>query len=158
MADIVLQHAIGALGSLRLLSSFAALTAGGAGNNVAVTGITLDREAFAGGSLPNSSELALLFSTTLAAGKTLSLGYSINSSQDGATWTLLVTGASAVVATGPAGGGTVTGQLTIPVDLTSGGRFVQIVFTPALNNTATDTATVVAAGFFAGFDRLPAPA
>jgi hypothetical protein len=158
MPDIVLQHAVGALGSLRLLSAFSALTAGGAGNNVAVTGITLDREAFASGSLPNSAELALLFSTNLAAGKTLSLGYTVNTSQDGATWTALTSVASAVVATGPTGGGTVSGQLTIPVDLTGGGRFVQIVFTPALNNTSTDTATVAAAGFFAGFDRLPAAA
>lgn len=157
MADVVLQHNVGAYGSLRGLSAVSSALAGGAGNNVEVTGSILDRLGFGGTGMSNSAVIGIVYSADLAAGKTLSLAYTIQTSDDQANWTPLASGASAVVATGPTGGGVVSGQMNVQVDLAPGGRYVQVLYTPVLNATSTDTAETVAVGFFAGFDVLPAP-
>ena len=62
-----------------------------------------------------------------------------------------------MVATGPTGGGTVTGQLQLRSQMSGARDFVRVVFTPTLNNTVADTATVAAVLVLAGFSRLPAP-
>jgi hypothetical protein len=156
MADINLQHDVADLGSLRLMTAFASLTAGGSGNNVQVVGATFDRESFANGSLPLSAEFAVLYSSALAATKTLTVAFDVQTSPDGATWADFATQAATLAATGPAGGGTLTGQISLGVDLTMAQRYIRFNFTPDLTNTSTDTATTVGAAFFAGFDRLPA--
>ena len=156
MPDVVLQHDVADLGSLRILTAFASLTAGGSGDDTLVTGLTFDRESFANGSLPMSAEFAALFDAVLAQAKTLSITFDVQHSVDGATWVDFQTQVATVFATGPTGGGTVTGQATLGVDLTMANRYVRLNLTPDLSNTSTDTATVIGVGFFAGFDRLPA--
>ena len=141
------------------------LTAGGAGDNTNVVGSTIDREGFSTGSLPLSMDFLVYFSATLTATKTLSLTLELDSSPDGAAWTSFATQAATVVATGPTGGGTVTGiaRLTVAgnpgpgVSLASAGRFLRSQVTPDLSNTATDTATCIVIGVFGGFDSQPAP-
>jgi hypothetical protein len=157
MSDIVLQRNVGALGDLLRLTDQAALTAAGSGDATTVTGQTIDREGFAGGSLPNSAEIAVLFAATLASGKTLSVTFDVQDSLDGTTFADYATSAALVAATGPSGGGTVKGQLEFPVSLGSARRYVRLLFLPDLSATGTDTAVAIAAGFFAGFDRLAAP-
>lgn len=157
MGDIVTQRNIGAMGDLLRLSDQAAITAAGSGDATTVTGQTIDREGFAGGSLPNSAEIAVLFSATLASGKTLSVTFDVQDSPDGTNFSDYATSAALVAATGPSGGGTVRGQLEYQVNLTSARRYVRLLFVPDCSATGTDTATVIAAGFFGGFDRLAAP-
>jgi hypothetical protein len=155
MADIVLQRDVGALGSLLALSAVAAATAGGSGNSATTTGVTIDRMGFAGGSLAGSVEAAILYEASLASGKSLSFGYDIQEGPDGANWSDFQTATYAVVATGPSGGGAVAGQLQIGANLRAARRYVRFNFATVLSATGTDTAQAQAAGFFAGFDRLP---
>lgn len=157
MADIVTQRNIAAYGGLKRLSDQGALTAGGGGDAASITGGTVDRENFANGSLPNSAEIGALFSATLASGKTLSVAFDVQDSADGAAWSDYFTQGATAVATGPSGGGVVTGQSNIAVNLTSARRYVRTILVPDLSATGTDTAVVIAAGFFGGFDSLPAP-
>ncbi|HZP88648.1 MAG TPA: hypothetical protein VFB54_17700 [Burkholderiales bacterium] len=154
---IVVQRNIGALGDLLRLTDQASATAAGAGDATSVTGQTIDRANIAGGVLPLSALMAVLFSATLASGKTLSVAYAVQDSADGTNFSDYQTGAATVAATGPSGGGTVRGQYEIPVNLTSARRYVRLNFQPDLSATGTDTAVAIGAGFFAGFDRLAAP-
>ena len=43
MADIVTQHSMAELLTAKIASAFTAATAGGTGDNTAVTGLTIDR-------------------------------------------------------------------------------------------------------------------
>ena len=156
MADMVTQKDIASLLTPRLASPFAALAAGGSGNGVVVAGPAIQRSLLG---MPRSAALVLAFSATLAAGKTLGLTQvQIQDSADGVTFTTYTTYTDpGVVATGPTGGGTVTGQLQLRSQMSGARDFVRVVFTPTLNNTAADTATVAALLVLAGFSRLPAP-
>lgn len=156
MADITLIHNVGALGTTRRLSP-AGTGAQTAGATATVTGVTIDREGFAGGSLPRSVEVAALFDTTLQSGKTLSVYFDVQHSTNNTTWTDYATQASVVAATGPSGGGAVQGQTSFSVDLGGAYRYVRLLTVPTLSATGTDTVTLVATGFFAGYDRLAAP-
>ena len=60
-----------------------------------------------------------------------------------------------VAATGPAGGGTVTGCLEIDVKLRACGRYVRLGYTPDLSASGTDTAALSAVLVCGGMDRLP---
>jgi hypothetical protein len=113
-----------------------------------------------------SADILVYFETVLTAAKTLSLAITINHSPDGATWTAYATQAATVVATGA---GTVTGVARFTngaaaqnpngepgLSLGSAQRYLQVVVTPHLSNTATDTATIAAIGVFGGSDSLPA--
>jgi hypothetical protein len=151
MGDIVTQHDIGDMGSVRVLSAFTSIVAGGSGNNVKVIGTTLDREGFNAGSLPYSAKFSVLFTTALSASETLSLAFDVQTSADNVNWTDFATTTSAIVASASG-----ESQTSLGVDLTGAMRYVRCNFTPDLSNTATDTATLVACAFFAGFDRLPA--
>lgn len=161
MADINVQRNVGALGDLLRLSDQASATAGGSGNATTVTGYTIDRMKIGAsgstGSMPLSALVAVLFGTTLQSGKTLSVSFDVQDSPDGTNFSDYQTAASAVVATGPSGGGAVTGQAELQVSLTSARRYVRLLFVPTLSATGTDTATVIGAAFVAGFDRLAAP-
>jgi len=156
MGDIVQQRNIGALGDLLRLSDNTAATAGGTGDAASVTGLTVDREGFAGGSLPDSALMSVLYEATLASGKTLSIAYAVQDSADNSNWSDFQTGAAAVAATGPSGGGTVKSEFNVQVNLRSARRYVRFNYNPDLSATGTDTAVAVAAGFFGGFDRLVA--
>ena len=163
--NIVVQRNIGALIELVRAGAASTLTAGGAGNNVAVVGSTIDRQnisgsGFAGqpygGSMPMSALFGMAFTATLAAGKALTGALTVNHSPDGATWTPLQTITAAQAALSAAGG-TVVGQLNFQVSLTSAQRYLQFVWTPNLTATSIDTASIFPLLAFGGFDRLPSP-
>lgn len=155
MADIVLQRDVGSLGSLKRLSAAASATAAGTGDSTTTTGATIDRAAFPGGSMPNTLAAAIAYEATLGSGKTLSFGYAVQDSADGANWSDYQTATYAVVATGPSGGGAVAGQFEVSVNLSSARRYTRFNHAPDLSATGTDTAQARAVGFFAGFDRFP---
>jgi len=153
MADIVTQRDVGALGSLVALTAASAATAAGSGDSSTTTGITIDRAS--SGSLVGTMEAAVLFAATLGSGKTLSVGYDIQEGPDGSNWSDYQTATYAVVATGPSGGGAVSGQLQIGSNLRAARRYVRFNYAVDLSATGTDTAVAQAAGFLAGSDRLP---
>ncbi|GEL75203.1 hypothetical protein [Myxococcus virescens] len=130
-------------------SSISVLTAGGAGDNVAVVGASIDRMGF------GSSAVAVTYSATLAAAATLSITVQREQSDDGTTWEAATTVLPAqVVATGPGGGGTVRGEVKLRESYETAARFVRYSVTPNLSASATDTAsvacTVVLGGAFNG--------
>jgi hypothetical protein len=120
-----------------------ALTAGGGGDNTLVTGLIIDRDA---GGWPESAVVAVSFTATLAASATLSLTTVVQEGQAAnlSDVTTLQSQAATVVATGPVGGGTVTGCHEINVDLRGAGRYVRVNVTPDLSAGAADTATIAA--------------
>lgn len=161
MGDILTQRNIGALGDLLRLTDQASVTAAGAGDATTVTGQTIDRMLLGAsgttGSLPLSALVAVLFSATLASGKTLSVTFDVQDSADGTNFSDYATSSAIVAATGPSGGGTVRGQTELQVSLTSARRYFRLLFVPDLSATGTDTAVAIGAAFVGGFDRLAAP-
>ena len=155
MADIVLQHNIGAYGDLVNLADQSTATAGGAGNGVAVTGLTIDRMGFSTGSMPRSALFGVAWKAAVTNAKTLAIAYVVQHSPDGSTWTTLTSGSATVLTAGSTT--TFRGCYNVQVDLNSAQRYVRYNYTPTLNNTATDTFAGAAVGFVAGFDRLAAP-
>lgn len=141
--------------TVRRAAANTAITAGGGGDNTEVVGVIIDRAAIG---FPQSCVVAIPFTATLAAGATLRLAWDID---DGNAANLsdaevLMSAASAVVATGPVGGGTVTGTFEANVPLGGAGRYVRLQFTPDLSAANTDTAALSAVIVFGGADRLPA--
>lgn len=139
--------------SVRRAAANTAATAGGSGDNTAVTGVIIDRAALG---WPQSAILAIPFTATLAAAATLSIGYTV---QHGAASNLsdaatLQTAALAVAATSVAGG-TETGTFEVSVPLRGAKRYVRANFTPDLSAGGTDTAALAAVLVFAGAERLP---
>lgn len=155
--DIIDVHNVAAVGVTKRLSVHATATAASTGDATSVTGITIDRAGFSNGGRPRSALMSVLYDATLASGKTLSIGYAVQDSEDGTNWSDYLTATYATVATGASGGSNAKGAFNIPVDLGSARRYVRLNFNPDLNASGTDTAYAQAAGFFAGFDRLPAP-
>lgn len=155
MTDFALQKNVDALITQRIASVFATATAGGAGNNTQVTGITIQRSLIG---MPMNAAPTIYYETTLSAGKTLSFtSVLVEHSPDGSSWSTLQTlTAPGVVQTGALTNQ--TGQVSFNVDLTAANDYVRFDFTPSLSNTATDTVTAVAEMSFAGADRLPAAA
>jgi hypothetical protein len=131
-----------------------AVTAGGGGDNTAVTGVIIDRAALG---WPQSCVVALLFTTTLAATQSLSASITV---QDGDAANLsdaatFASRADAIIASS-VGGGTVTGQVEFDVNLSGAKRYVRANFTPNLSASGTDTAALSEAIVFGGATRLPA--
>lgn len=155
--NIVLQKDVAALGVILALSAASAATAAGTGDATTVTGRTVDRFSLGGGSMPNVANMGVAYEATLASGATLKFGYAVQDSADGSTWADYQTATySAAVATGPNGGGAVSGTFDIgSVNLSSARRYVRLNYNPDLSAGGTDTAVARAIGFFAGFDRLP---
>lgn len=145
---------IGSLISVLRAAANTAVTAGGGGDNTPVTGVIIDRAAIG---WPESAVLAVPFTATLGDAATLSIGYTVQESNDSglADPGTVVTAAAAVVATGPSGGGTVTGTLEVSVPLRGAGRYVRANFTPDLSAANTDTAALSAVMVFGGANRLP---
>ncbi|SRR5579871_1012993 len=173
MSDIVLQKNLGALIDTKsLLSAPYSWTAGGASDSISFTSSSVDREGLSTGSLPRSADIEVFYSATLGSGQTLSLSLDVQNSPDNSTWTDYVTEASTVIATGPSGGGLVSGvaRLTVTnsdnpapatpgVSLNGALRYVRVAGIPHLSRTGTDTAIIQAIGItFGGFDQLVAPA
>ncbi len=146
---------IGSKIAVRRAAANTAITAGGGGDNTQVTGVIIDRAALG---WPQSCVVAIPFSAVLAAAATLSLAATVQSGNAAnlSDATTLATRANGVVATGPGGGGTVTGEVEIDVDLSGAGRYVRVNFTPDLSAANTDTAALSAVMAFGGAIRLPA--
>jgi hypothetical protein len=170
MADIVLQKNVGALIDVKSLANPLAWTGGGASDSVLWTGVSIDREGLSTGSLPRSADIDVIYSAQLGSGHTLSLYLDLQTSPDNVNWTDYATEAAAVVATGPSGGGHVTGvyrmvtQTTadnpVPgpgIGLNNASRYLRLNMTPHLSATSTDTAIISAVAVLAGFDQLAAP-
>ena len=161
MADMVLQHDIVDLTAAAPASALVNVTAGGAGNNVAVNGLTIDRYNYG---VATTVAFDLVFQATMAANDTLSItAAKVEDSADGVNWATFqpmpgpTVTAPGVVATGAAGGGTSQGVVRFGVGLRMARRYVRFDFTPVLSAANTDTAAILAHATFAGFDRLPNP-
>ena len=130
------------------------VTAGGSGDNTLVTGAIIDRVAMRN---PLSAVLGIPYTATLAEGETLSVGYSLESGNESdlSDATVLKTDASAVIATGPTGGGTVTGTFEVDLNISAAGQYVRAKFTPDLSAADTDTAALSGVLVFGGTDRVP---
>lgn len=157
MADIVQQRDLVDITKGALASAFTALTAGGTGDNTAVTGLTIDRQACG---MPQNAVFSLAYQATLAAGQTLSIkSVGLEHSADGSTWVAYtppggVPASPGAVATGQTGGSTERGVARVAAILSGANRYVRLNWTPDLSAAGTDTATVAAIATMAGFDRL----
>ena len=138
--------------TVRRAAANTAVTAGGAGDNTAVTGVIIDRAAIG---WAESVVIAILFTTTLASAQTLSVNWTLQHGEDSglSDAATLASAGAAVVATGA---GTVAGQLEAGVSLRGARRYVRLNFTPDLSAGSTDTAALSAALVFGGANRLPA--
>lgn len=147
-------RSIGSLISGRRAAANTAVTAGGGGDNAAVTGVTIDRAALG---YPDSAVFIVTYSATLAQGATLSIAHTVQGSEAAnmASPATIDSRGATVVATGPVGGGTVTGEVEIDVSLRGAGRYVRLNFTPDLSAANTDTAALAAVAVFGGASRLP---
>lgn len=148
-------RSIGDLIAVHRAAANTAATAGGSGDNTEVVGVILDRAAMG---YPQSCVVAVPFTATLAAAATLSIAWDIDSGNASnlSGSEVLDSAATQVVATGPSGGGTVTGTFEANVSLAGAGRYVRLNFTPNLSAANTDTAALSAVMVFGGADRLPA--
>ena len=68
----------------------------------------------------------------------------------------LIVGFALVLATGPVGGGTVTGCGEIPALVAGAGRYLRLTLTPRLSASETDTGQISAVWVLGGADRIPA--
>lgn len=127
----------------------ATATAGGTGDNTAVTGASIDRMGY------NSGKLAIGYRTSVTAAKTLSFAVEYQESSDNSTWGTAV----ALQAATTAETGALTNkvnQITFDVDLSNKKRYIRFNFTPDLSNTLTDTVDCAAIFVMGGADTLPA--
>ena len=145
---------IGALIAVLGASANVAVTAAGSGDNTEVVGDILDR-AIQGN--PQSGVLAIQYTAMLTDGETLAISYDVEkgNTENLSDALLLATGVSQVVATGPAGGGTVRGTFEVDLKLSGAGRYVRANFTPNLSASGADTAALSAVVVFGGADRNP---
>jgi hypothetical protein len=123
--------------------------AGGAGDNTAVTGASLDTVDY------HSCKLAIAVRAVLAEDATYSLAVALQESDDGTNWdTAETVSANAVRATGGASGSTETTVLEFPVVLRSPEvlrkRYIRFNFTPDLSASGTDVAQTAAVAVLGG--------
>lgn len=123
------------------------IVAGAGQDGVEQTGPTIDRlttgAAVTGATQYNSARLDILYTTTLAATKTLSLTAKVQDSADGSSWnTAVVLQAATVVKTG-----LVTAEKGIAsyaINLVPRARYIRILWTADLSAADTDTALLSA--------------
>ena len=157
MADLVLVRNIGAYITTRR-GSGAGTGAQTAGATATITGATIDREGFAGGSLPDSMQTAFLYDSTLASGKTLVVYFDVQHSTNNSTFTDFATGTGTTTVTGASGGSVQQGSISFNVNLHGAYRYIRTLVVPSLSATGTDTITGLIVDVVAGYDRLAAPA
>jgi hypothetical protein len=147
-------RSIGDFISIARAAANTSITAGGGGDNTAVTGVIIDRAAHG---YAQSCVVAIPFTATLAAAATLSIATTVQNGENSGLSDVatLVSQGATVAANGPGGGGTVTGVHEINVSLAGAGRYVRVNFTPDLSAANTDTAALSAVVVFGGADRLP---
>lgn len=146
------------LGVRNFRSEFAsngAATAGGTGDNVEVNGVWVDRKPADRGPY-HSAKVVISFTTTLAAAATLTFAANIQDATDGSGTGAADFGAAlaaTTVATGPGGGGTVTGTVEMDFDISNAREFLRTQITPNLSAANTDTCSWQAQWIFGGSDR-----
>lgn len=145
--------------TIRRAAASTALTAAGTGDNTQIVGDIFDRGAAM--NFPKSLTIAIEYTTTLAANKTLTAKSLIiehgNDSglSDVATY---YAPADVVLATDAGSGGTLKGSAKYSVDLHGAKQYVRLKYTPDLNASGTDTATVEAQLLFGDSYIKPAVA
>lgn len=141
-------------------SASGTLTAGGAGDNTAVNGTSIDLLNYA---YPEVIAFAIFGNAVLGANQKLLVSAKIQDSADGSTWTdvslpngssIQSTLSSAVVAAAGGSGATLQGVVTLQCPTEYLRRYVRVVFTPDLDRAATDTATVAAVAMLGGVKKL----
>jgi hypothetical protein len=125
------------------------ITAGGTGDNTALTGASIDRRGY------GSANFVIAYKTTLAASETLSFAAEYQESSDGSNWdTATALQAATVAKTGAVTAG--HGVVEFDVNLEGKKRYIRFNFTPNLSASGTDTAVVYGTAILGGADVLPA--
>jgi len=142
---------IGAKVSVRRAAPNLSIVAGTGQDGQQQTGIILDRAAVG---WPQSAVFAVPFSTTLGTNETLSIAYTVQTSDasDMSSPTIVASGAATTVATGA---GTISGAFEADVNLAGAKRYVRFLYTPDLSRASLDTAELSAVAVFGGASRLP---
>ena len=158
-------------------SAYVATTAGGAGDNTAVTGLTIDRQnlvpngkigALPATVTPTGALFEVYYECALAAGATITLKNAlVEDSADGTNWATVYdqTGtngpvppqwpSAGVVDTGGTGGTTQHGVVTFGTDIRRCRRYVRFDFTPDLSAASTDTGKFTVSAVLSGIHELP---
>jgi hypothetical protein len=132
------------------------ITAAGTGDNVKVTGQTIDRFDATSGGLAHSCVVSTAYLAALDATETLSLAHEYQTSANGSTWDTAVAIQTATVkATGGTGGSNERGTDEHTLSLVGLKRYVRFNVTPDLSRAGTDTATFHTQCILGGFDQLP---
>lgn len=138
----------------------AVITAGAGNDNVEINGPWVDITAIGTGGRPHSVVAFLIWSATLAAAATLSLLANLQdaTSSGGAGAADFGTAYPlTVVATGPGGGGTLTGVTKVAAEeIVTARSFLRLQSTSDLSAATTDTVAIAGIFVFGGFDHEPA--
>lgn len=148
------NHNIGAFLKSPYTSAPTALTAAGAGDNTEIVGAIIDRNTL---KYPLSVHIAIQCRAVLAASKkltikTVKLEHGDDSGLSDAA--NLATPADVDVLVDSGSGSTLTGSFEADVDLAGCKRYVRLKYTPDLNASGTDTATVAGQLIFGGQDTI----
>lgn len=130
-------------------------TAGGTGDATEVDGAYIDRQGF------DSLKVLIAYKTTLAQGKTLSIAANLQDATSSGGSGVADFGdamASAVVGTGGTGGSTETGVVELDFDISGANQYVRVQYTPDMNASGTDTATLAAVYILGGAQVQPVSA
>lgn len=142
------------IGSM-LAAAFAdiiSVTAGGGADGAESDGDWIDVQDY------ESAKLLVPYEATLADGETLSLAANFQTADDDTGTNAEDYGdamSNQVVATGPSGGGTVSGVAELDVNLDGARLFLRSQITPTMSASSTDTATVGAALVRGGANTQP---
>jgi hypothetical protein len=142
---------IGSKISVRRAAANLSITAGTGQDGQQQTGVIIDRALLG---WPQSAVFAVPFEAALAASETLSIAYTVQTS-DASDMSSPATVASATAAVVATGSGTVGGAFEANVSLRGARRYVRLLYTPDLSRANTDTATLSAVAAFGGAERLP---
>lgn len=141
-----------------LAARFAAIssaTAAGTGDATEVDGAYIDRQGF------SSLKVVIAYKAVLTQAKTLSIAANLQDATSSAGAGVADYGdamASAIVATGPTGGGTVAGVAELDFDVSGANQYVRVQYTPDLNASGTDTVTMSAVYILGGAQVQPVTA
>lgn len=135
------------------------MTAGGSGDDTAITGVIIDRD-----DTNYAQELTILVKYSATLAQTATLKFKSVSVQhddasnlgDAAAYATLESETGSTIATGPTGGATLTGVKKYNVHLGGAKRYVRFDMTPDLSAANTDTAKISSVAIFAGENQLPA--
>jgi hypothetical protein len=127
------------------------ITAAGTGDNVKITGVTIDR--YTANAMADSCVVQTGWLAALTAAKTLSLAHELQESADGSSWdTAEVIQAATVVGTGA---GNIRGVSVHDINLRGRKRYIRFNVTPDLSHTSTDTCTFHTVATLGGYDTIP---